>query len=94
MGEAANETRKGVKAMSNESETESVRAVEPGVLCQCCCNYCSRCTTPTLSPSVCKYTFSENNLHSPLVMPLCGTLGLVGNRSQGLEWWSAVRRGG
>lgn len=30
MGEAANETRKGVKAMSNESEAESVRAVRPG----------------------------------------------------------------
>lgn len=94
MGEAANETCKGVKAMSNESEAESVRVVGSGLLCQCFYNYCLCCTTPTLKPSVCKYTFPANNLHSPLAMPLCGMLGLVGNRRQGLKGRSAVRRGG
>lgn len=94
MGEATNETRKGVKAMSNESEAESVRAVRPGFFVNAVAIIAHAVRHPRLSPSVCKYTFPENNLHSPLVMPLCGTLGLVGNRRQGLKGRSEVRRGG
>lgn len=52
MGEAANETRNGVKAMSNESEAESVRAVRSGVFVSAVAIIARAVQHPHLSPSV------------------------------------------
>lgn len=88
MGEDVNETCRGVNAMSREAEAESARAVEAGPLCRCCCgcDYCSHRVAPTLMP-VCVqiHTPLKITCIPPLVLPLCGMLERVENRSQGLE---------